>query len=102
MSPAHEQPCARSEPAQVFPPSGVYFGVETIARVVRPFALFESVRCLECGEVYSKPRAGGTVRMNPGCPLCGYVGWLPLTRPAENGQLRSVEGPPPPRFGPER
>jgi hypothetical protein len=35
----------------------------------------ESVRCLECGVVYAKPSAGGTVRENPGCPECGYVGW---------------------------
>jgi predicted nucleic acid-binding Zn-ribbon protein len=36
----------------------------------------ESVRCLECGSVYAKPAAGGTVRENPGCPDCGYVGWV--------------------------
>jgi hypothetical protein len=36
----------------------------------------ESVRCLECGGVYAKPAAGGTVRENPGCPDCGYVGWV--------------------------
>ncbi len=36
----------------------------------------ESVRCLECGFVYAKPSGGGTVRENPGCPDCGYVGWL--------------------------
>ena len=41
----------------------------------------ESVRCLECGAVYAKPRAGGTVRENPGCPECGYVGWI-STAPA--------------------
>ena len=34
-----------------------------------------SVRCLECGAVYAKPAGGGTVRENPGCPECGYVGW---------------------------
>jgi hypothetical protein len=34
-----------------------------------------SVRCLECGAVYAKPSGGGTVRENPGCPECGYVGW---------------------------
>lgn len=45
-------------------------------------ALLESVRCLECGEIYSKPNAGGTVQKNPGCPSCGYVGWIPVTRPA--------------------
>ena len=43
----------------------------------------ESVCCLECGEIYSKPVAGGTVQKNPGCPECGYVGWIPLSLPAE-------------------
>jgi hypothetical protein len=38
--------------------------------------LLESVRCLECGAVYGKPAGGGTVRANPGCPDCGYVGWV--------------------------
>lgn len=37
--------------------------------------VLESVRCLECGAVYAKPTGGGTVRQNPGCPECGYVGW---------------------------
>ncbi len=74
--------------------------METIARVTRLLAVFESVRCLECGEVYSKPIAGGTVQKNPGCPMCGYIGWIPLTRPPEHVLLRSVAGPPPPRFVP--
>jgi hypothetical protein len=47
------------------------------------FALFETVCCLECSEVYSKPVGGGTVRKNPGCPVCGYVGWIPLSLPEE-------------------
>ena len=65
-------------------------------------AVLEGVRCLECGEIYSKPKPapGGTVDQNPGCPLCGYVGWIPLTRPAEPASLRCVEGPPPLRFFP--
>ena len=45
-------------------------------------ALLQTVRCLECGEVYSKPVEGGTVSQNPGCPSCGYVGWLSLSLPA--------------------
>jgi predicted nucleic acid-binding Zn-ribbon protein len=45
-------------------------------------SLLESVRCLECGEVYSKPSEGGTMSRNPGCPLCGYVGWLSVSLPA--------------------
>jgi hypothetical protein len=44
-------------------------------------ALVESVRCLECTAVYAKPAGGGTVRANPGCPECGYVGWLALSIP---------------------
>ena len=47
----------------------------------RPLAVLESVRCLECSEVYSKPAAGGTTHKNPGCPVCGYVGWIPVTVP---------------------
>jgi hypothetical protein len=40
-----------------------------------------SVRCLECGAVYAKPAGGGTVRQNPGCPECGYVGWIDVEPP---------------------
>lgn len=60
-------------------------------------AVLESVRCLECGEIYSKPLAGGTVEKNPGCPNCAYVGWIPVTVPeglprrfAGGRQLRRV------------
>jgi ferredoxin-like protein FixX len=55
----------------------------------------ESVRCLECGAVYAKPRDGGTVRENPGCPECGYVGWVAssLRGVSEEWQLpRSAAG----------
>jgi hypothetical protein len=44
-------------------------------------SVLESVRCLECGFVYSKPAGGGTARQNPGCPECGYVGWLSVAIP---------------------
>ena len=55
-----------------------------------PLSVLETVRCLECGEVYAKPAAGGTVETNPGCPTCGYVGWIPVSLPAEPlAQLRS-------------
>ena len=40
--------------------------------------LVESVRCLECDAIYAKPAGGGTVQANPGCPECGYVGWVAL------------------------
>lgn len=39
-------------------------------------AVYQTVRCLECGAVYVKPARGGTARSNPGCPECGYVGWI--------------------------
>jgi hypothetical protein len=55
----------------------------------------ESVRCLECGAVYAKPRGGGTVRENPGCPECAYVGWTTTSPAAVNSDLlppRSAAG----------
>jgi hypothetical protein len=36
----------------------------------------ETVRCLSCDALYAKPLGGGTVRANPGCPDCGYIGWV--------------------------
>ena len=36
----------------------------------------QSVTCLECGTMYPKPTNGSTTARNPGCPKCGYVGWL--------------------------
>jgi hypothetical protein len=36
----------------------------------------ERVCCLECATTYVKPADGATVRRNPGCPECGYVGWI--------------------------
>ena len=57
------------------------------------FRTLESVRCLDCGEAYAKPVLGGTTQKNPGCPVCGYVGWIPLTVPEEQaGPLRSAAG----------
>jgi hypothetical protein len=73
---------------QVSPAHGVYVDMEPARRL----AVLETVRCLECGEVYSKPVAGGTVQKNPGCPECGYVGWIPISLPAEpEGSRRLVE-----------
>ena len=39
-------------------------------------SLLVSVRCLACGHTYAKPAGGGTIKANPGCPKCGYVGWV--------------------------
>jgi len=36
----------------------------------------DRVRCLECGSVYGKPSGRGTAGSNPGCPNCGYIGWV--------------------------
>jgi len=47
--------------------------------------VIETVRCLECGIVYSKPSRGGIVGTNPGCPQCGYVGWLSASIPVTGG-----------------
>ena len=43
----------------------------------------ERVRCLDCSTSYSKPAGGGTVHENPGCPRCGYLGWIATTVPTE-------------------
>jgi len=54
------------------------------------------VRCLECGDVYAKPTVGGTSETNPGCPVCGYVGWIPVSLGREpKGPNRSSVGRPP-------
>jgi len=63
---------------------GVLLYMEAAHAAAKPLAVLESVRCLECSEIYSKPVAGGTVQKNPGCPTCGYVGWIPLTVPDES------------------
>jgi transposase-like protein len=55
----------------------------------------ERVRCLSCGATYVKPSGGGTVSANPGCPVCGYVGWVQERAPVTWGssvQRRSVAG----------
>jgi hypothetical protein len=52
----------------------------------------ERVRCLECGTTYTKPADGGTVYENPGCPRCGYLGWISAAIPASAGGLRRFAG----------
>ena len=77
--------------------------MEAVVGIVPPLVMLESVRCLECGEIYAKPAGGGTVLKNPGCPECSYVGWIPVTRPAEpEAPRRSVAGRRPLRFLPQR
>jgi hypothetical protein len=48
----------------------------------------ERVRCLDCGMKYVKPADGGTVHQNPGCPRCGYVGWIASSVPSSPAALR--------------
>jgi len=60
---------------------GVFYGVAGSPDAGPALSVLESVRCLECGAVYSKPADGGTVRENPGCPECGYVGWVVADAP---------------------
>jgi hypothetical protein len=60
----------------------------------RPLPQIDRVRCLGCDVVYVKPAAGGTVSTNPGCPECGYVGWVLERSPVkrDRAQRRSVAG----------
>jgi hypothetical protein len=51
-------------------------------------AVVDTVRCLECATVYGRPRRGGTARQNPGCPVCGYVGWIAAAIPFSEGRRR--------------
>ena len=61
----------------------------------QPLSRIERVHCLGCGVSYVKPTGGGTVSANPGCPECGYVGWVregsSVSR--DSLQLRSVGDP---------
>jgi hypothetical protein len=66
--------------------------------------LVATVRCLACGTVYPKPAALGTAESNPGCPRCGYVGWVPAEADSDaevmagRGQPRSFADLPLRRF----
>ena len=66
--------------------------------------LVSSVSCLACGTVYPKPSSIGTAESNPGCPRCGYVGWVPAEQDEDDeimegsGQLRSFADLPLRRF----
>jgi transposase-like protein len=60
----------------------------------RSVARIERVRCLGCSASYVKPVGGGTVSANPGCPECGYVGWVleQVTVRRDDEPSRSVSG----------
>ncbi len=53
----------------------------------------ERVRCLECAATYLKPSGGGIVGDNPGCPRCGYVGWISVVIPRADERHRSDADP---------
>lgn len=58
----------------------------------------DRVRCLGCGTSYAKPAGGGTVRENPGCPRCGYLGWTDAVATASSsrpGRSGAARGPHP-------
>jgi hypothetical protein len=38
------------------------------------------VICLACAAAHEKPAGTGTLATNPGCPTCGYVGWIGVAR----------------------
>ena len=67
----------------------------------RPGATIARVRCLNCKASYVKPAGGGTVTANPGCPECGYVGWVIERAPVTMGDApnRSAVGRLPRRTG---
>lgn len=65
-------------PAQVSARTSIYLDVR---ETKHPSRTSESVRCLSCRRVYDKPAEGGTANSNPGCPACGYVGWLSVLVP---------------------
>ena len=46
------------------------------------------VRCLDCGTKYAKPADRGMIYENPGCPRCGYVGWIDSVVPASRASRR--------------
>jgi hypothetical protein len=65
--------------------------MERESKAVRLYAL-DRVRCLECAATYGRPRGGGTVQENPGCPRCGYLGWISVAiAPGERAPRRSAE-----------
>jgi hypothetical protein len=57
------------------------------------FRAKQRVRCLVCWEEYSKPRGPGTLEANPGCPVCHYLGWEPLSRFAPREQHHFAADP---------
>ena len=59
--------------------------------------LVVTVKCLSCGVVYAKPEGRGTVKTNPGCPECGYLGWS-----FADSDVTETEAQPRSAVGPQR
>ena len=66
---------------------------------VQPRTLVLTVHCLLCGATYGKPEGRGTMKTNPGCPECGYLGWEPAVSASGSSAsvtpLRRGSAPPP-------
>jgi predicted nucleic acid-binding Zn-ribbon protein len=60
-------------------------------------SVVSAVRCLACGTVYTKPEGLGTAESNPGCPKCGYVGWVPDKAVREDQAQSRFDADRPPR-----
>ena len=75
---------------------GVFHDMDADDTVVH----IERVCCLECGTNYVKPTDGGTAKRNPGCPDCGYLGWISAVVPM--GEAGAVTPPLPRRYGEDR
>ena len=50
----------------------------------------EQARCLDCGRIYTKPLHGRTLCSNPGCPSCGYLGWVASADLTGAGELHRL------------
>ena len=69
--------------AQVFAICGISCPGWQIGSAGGSSAIVDIVRCLGCGAQYPKPNGGGTARANPGCPACGYLGWVAVNARSE-------------------
>jgi hypothetical protein len=67
---------------QVVTRCGIFIGMKATSELV------ERVRCLACGSAYAKPAGGGTLYANPGCPACGYLGWVQHGEPFRPGEMQ--------------
>ena len=86
---------------QVSPAASIFSFVQDDSATAPDTAV--PVRCLDCGAVYAKPDGGGSAPRSPGCPECGYAGWVAaaprvtaegrLDRPAADRQLHRSARP---------